>query len=213
MLGRATKKDPVWIASVAWKCSLLSVDIDRTRQMSSIFARMCGKRSLTIVPHLPPGLNCQRGLSSGVFDSDSPKTQLLGGEADAGVVYNGEAALAAREDPAFQYVLADDGCGIWFDNLAIPAGAPHPDVAHAFIDFMLEPEQSALITRDYPYSNPNTAGLEFLKTSLPDVYKAYVASAATNPSADAAAKCQPVKDVGAALPIYGDMWTQLKGGG
>jgi spermidine/putrescine-binding protein len=146
-----------------------------------------------------------------VFDSDSPKSQLLAGEVDAGVVYNGEAALLERENPDFKYLLPADGCGVWFDNLAIPTGAPHPDVAHAFIDFMLAPEQSLLVTRDFPYSNPNTAGLKLLEAELPELHAAYQASAATNPSAEAVAKCQPVLDVGAALPIYGDMWTEVKG--
>lgn len=146
-----------------------------------------------------------------VFDSDSPKTQLLAGEVDAGIVYNGEAALAARENPAFTYVLPADGCGIWFDNLAIPAGAPNPPAAHAFINYLLQPENSALITRDYPYSNPNKAGLAYVKAQMPEVWAAYEASPATNPPADAVAKCQPVKDVGAALTLYGDMWTQVKG--
>lgn len=146
-----------------------------------------------------------------VFDSDSPKSQLLAGEVDAGVVYNGEAALLGRESPDYRYVLPADGCGVWFDNLAIPAGAPHPEVAHAFIDFMLAPEQSMLVTRDFPYSNPNTAGLALLKTELPDLYAAYQASPATNPSADEVTRCQPVLDVGAALPTYGDMWTEVKG--
>lgn len=146
-----------------------------------------------------------------VFDSDSPKTQLLSGEVDAGIVYNGEAALAARENPAFTYVLPADGCGIWFDNLAIPTGAPNPPAAHAFIDFLLQPENSALITRDYPYSSPNKAGLAYVKAQMPEIWAAYEASPATNPPAEAVAKCQPVKDVGAALTLYGDMWTQVKG--
>jgi spermidine/putrescine-binding protein len=146
-----------------------------------------------------------------VYDSDSPKTQLLSGEADAGIVYNGEAALAGRENPAIKYVLPADGCGIWFDNLAIPRGAPHPDAALAFIDFVLRPENSALITRDFPYSNPNQAGLDYVRANLPEIWTSYQASLATNPPRDVVAHCQPVKDVGDALPLYGEMWTQVKG--
>jgi len=146
-----------------------------------------------------------------LYDSDSPKTQLLAGEVDVGVVYNGEAALASRENPAIQYVLPPDGCGVWYDNLAMPQDPPHPDAALAFIDFLLRPENSALITRDFPYSNPNLAGLAYVKENLPEVYAAYEASAATNPPADVVAQCQPVTDVGDALPLWGEMWTQVKG--
>jgi spermidine/putrescine-binding protein len=147
-----------------------------------------------------------------LFDSDSPKTALLGGEVDAGVVYNGEAALVARENPDFAYVLPADGCGVWFDNLAIPKGAPHKDAALAFIDFVLLPASGALITRDFPYSNPNQAALDFLRTSDPALYEAYTKSNATNPPPDAVARCVEVRDVGDALPLWGQMWTAVKGG-
>ncbi len=33
-----------------------------------------------------------------------------------------------------------DGTVIWFDMYAIPADAPHPNNAHAFINFMMKPE-------------------------------------------------------------------------
>ncbi len=146
------------------------------------------------------------------FDSDSPKTLLLSGEVDAGVVYNGEAALSERENPFIRYVLPEDGCGLWFDNLAIPKSAPHPAAAHAFIDFMLEPENSALITRDFPYSNPNQAGLDFVRERWPELWQAYEASPATNPPPEIIARCQTIEDVGDALPLYGDMWTAVKAG-
>ncbi len=37
-----------------------------------------------------------------IFDSDSPKTPLIAGDADLGVVWNGEAFLAQREMPSIQ---------------------------------------------------------------------------------------------------------------
>ncbi len=60
---------------------------------------------------------------------------------------------------------------MWFDNLAVPKGAPHADAAMAFLNFVLEPKESVLITKEFPYSNPNAAALEYLKTSDPDIYK------------------------------------------
>ena len=47
--------------------------------MSSIFSRRCGNRSLTIVPHLPPGRNSHCGLTSGfcMFDSPPPAPTVL----------------------------------------------------------------------------------------------------------------------------------------
>ena len=72
MLGREKKNEPVCIASVAWKCSLSSDFIELISAMSSICSRRWGKTSLTMVPHLPPGLNCQSGRSSFFFSRDRP---------------------------------------------------------------------------------------------------------------------------------------------
>ena len=46
---------------------------------------------------------------------------------------------------------------MWLDNLAIPKGAPHPEEAHAFIDFMLIPEMAAKNTNSTRNANGNLA--------------------------------------------------------
>jgi spermidine/putrescine-binding protein len=146
-----------------------------------------------------------------LYDSDSPKTALLSGEATVGVVYNGEATLAHQENPKITYVLPEEGAGLWYDNLAIPKGAPHKDAATAFINFALRPDMSILITRNYPYSNPNKAALELLKTQDPEAYKQYMEFSATNPPAAAVKNAKLVIDVGDATQLWDKVWTEVKG--
>jgi putrescine transport system substrate-binding protein len=50
-----------------------------------------------------------------------------------------EAGVAAD----FRYVVPKEGSVAWFDSLAIPADSPHPEAAHAFIEFMLRPDIAA----------------------------------------------------------------------
>jgi spermidine/putrescine-binding protein len=40
------------------------------------------------------------------FDSDRPKTALIAGDADLGVIWSGEASLAQAETPAVTYIAA-----------------------------------------------------------------------------------------------------------
>jgi len=147
-----------------------------------------------------------------LMDSDSPKTALLAGEVWLGLTWNGEAAIAHNENPAINYICPQEGCGIWYDNFAIPKGAPHKDAALAFLNYMLTPEASVLITKEFPYSNPNKAALELLKTQDPDTYKSYMDFAATNPSAEAIKAAHPVKDKGDATQAWDRIWTEVKGG-
>jgi spermidine/putrescine-binding protein len=146
-----------------------------------------------------------------LFDSDSPKTALLSGEVWLGQTWNGEAALAHQQNPAIDYICPKEGCGIWFDNLAIPKGAPHQDAAMAFLNFILRPDESILITKAFPYSNPNKAALDLLKTKEPDTYQAYMNFRATNPSADDIKNAHSVKDVGDATTLWDQVWTEIKG--
>jgi len=146
-----------------------------------------------------------------LFNSDDPETSLITGETWAGLVYNGNAALGHNEDENIAYICPTEGCGIWFDNLAIPKGAPHADAAMAFMNFVLDAKESVLITAEFPYSSPNAAGLEYMKANDPAAYEAYMGYSATNPAADFLALTSPVKDVGDATALYDQLWTDFKG--
>lgn len=98
-----------------------------------------------------------------VYDSDSPKTALLNGDVDLGVVWSGEAAILIKEAPGkFAYVLPKEGAHMFIDSVAIPKGAPHVEAAHKFIDYLLRPEVSRKISEDFPYTNPNVEARKLL---------------------------------------------------
>ncbi len=44
---------------------------------------------------------------------------------------------------------------MWFDSFVIPSDAPHPDAAHAFIDFMMRPEVAAANSNYVFYASGN----------------------------------------------------------
>ena len=76
--------------------------------------------------------------------------------------YNGDVRLAlmeSSEPDRWQWVLAGPKTEIWMDNWAIPVGAPHPEAAHAFIDYVLDPEVS-LKELDYIGYHTGVADIE-----------------------------------------------------
>jgi spermidine/putrescine transport system substrate-binding protein/spermidine/putrescine transport system permease protein len=98
-----------------------------------------------------------------VYDSDSPKTALLNGDVDLGIVWSGEAAILMKENPKkFAYVLPKEGAHMFIDNLAIPKGAEHIETAHKFINYILRPEVSRKISGEFPYTNPNLEARKLL---------------------------------------------------
>ena len=145
-----------------------------------------------------------------VFDSDSPKTPLVAGDVDLGIVWNGEAFLTATEAPEFKYVFPEEGSIIFYDGMAISNTAAHTDAAYAWFNYLLQGDVNWLTLVDYPYTNPNKAALDYAKDNQPEVYEAYISSPITNTPAEEFAKGHEVKDLGEALLLYDELWTEIK---
>ena len=97
-----------------------------------------------------------------VFDSDSPKTPLLAGDCDLGIVWSGDAALCYQQDHKFKYVLPAEGAHQFIDSLCVPTTAAHKADALQFIDYVLRPDVSKKISDKFPYTNPNAAARKLL---------------------------------------------------
>jgi putrescine transport system substrate-binding protein len=71
------------------------------------------------------------------------------------------------------YAIPKPGAQMWFDNLAIPKDARNVAEAHAFIDYLQEPEVAARNTNFLGYANGNLASQEFVDRAIlndPTVY-------------------------------------------
>ena len=55
---------------------------------------------------------------------------------------------------------------MWFDQLAIPADAPHPENALIFVDYMLRPQVIADATNFTYYANANKAATELVEKEI-----------------------------------------------
>lgn len=137
-----------------------------------------------------------------VYDSDSPKTALLNGDVDLGVVWSGEAAILINEQPGkFAYHLPKEGAHMFIDNLAIPKGAENVESAHRFIDYILRPDVSVQISKEFPYTNPN---LEARKLLTP----AERANPASYPPGNP--KLSTFRDIGPMAADVDKLFTDLK---
>lgn len=147
-----------------------------------------------------------------LFDSDSPKTALIAGDVDLGMTWTAEALLAQQENPAIQYIYPTEGAILWQDNWAMLKDAPHADAAYALLNYTMQGNIFWMMLRDFPYTNPNQAALDFAKANQTELFDAYMASPITNVPADAIKKGHRIGDVGEATPLYDDIWVEVKGG-
>jgi len=82
-------------------------------------------------------------------------------------------AEEAGQGNVIKYFVPKEGTIIWFDMYAIPADAPHPDNAHAFINFMMKPEVAAANSNFVNYATGNAASVPLVNEEVrndPGVY-------------------------------------------
>ena len=139
-----------------------------------------------------------------LFAPDTGQDLLLSGEVDIAMEWNGDILQAMAEDDDISYVVPREGSILWEDALAIPRGAPHPENAHAFINFILEAEAGAAIAQTIRYATPNAAA----KALLPD---SYTGNPGIFPGAETLAACEPALYMGQeAGRLYEEAWTRIR---
>ncbi|MCU0882005.1 MAG: spermidine/putrescine ABC transporter substrate-binding protein [Hyphomonadaceae bacterium] len=110
------------------------------------------------------------------FHSDDGQDLLARGEVDLVIEYNGDIAQIAAEDDDIGFVVPSEGSLKSTDCMAIPKGAPSPNNAHAFINFMLDGQVGAGIAKAIQYPTPNKAAKDLMD-------EAYKTNPITFPSA------------------------------
>ena len=82
-------------------------------------------------------------------------------------------AVEANNGVQIRYSIPREGALMWFDMLAIPVDARHPENAHRFIDYLLRPDVIAEVSDYVKYANANTAATGLLPPAIrrnPGIY-------------------------------------------
>jgi len=113
------------------------------------------------------------------FHSSEYINALANGDACVAIGWSGDVFQAkTRADEANKgvhvaYNIPKEGAPMWFDMMAIPKDAKHPDNAHQFINYLLRPEVMAGISNYVSYASANKVSLPLVDESLranPAVY-------------------------------------------
>jgi putrescine transport system substrate-binding protein len=113
------------------------------------------------------------------FHSSKYIDDLANGDLCLAMGYSGD-ILQARDRAAeaengveIAYILPKEGALRWVDVIAVPADAPHPQPAHAFINYLLTPEVIAGVSDYVAYANPNLAARALMDPEIsgdPGIY-------------------------------------------
>jgi spermidine/putrescine transport system substrate-binding protein len=137
------------------------------------------------------------------FDNEGYKAGLDSGEFLLVQGYSGDLWQVAQENDKVAIVIPKEGVSLSCDEMVIPKNAPNPKLAHAFINFLLDPEVSAENMEWMGYLCPNTAALKH-------VDKEFLQNPAVTIPADIQAKCEALEDLGADLSKWTKAWDEVK---
>lgn len=145
--------------------------------------------------------------SIATFAPDTGQTLLDQGEVNLVLEWSGDIFQVMKENPNLRYAIPKEGSIVWSDNMVIPKGAPHKELAEKFMNFILEPEVGATISNFIHFGSPNktaiaTGLIDPTDLKNPQIY----------PPSEVFAKLQYLQDVGQATALYDKAWTEVKAG-
>ena len=101
-------------------------------------------------------------------DSERYIEDLNQGKLCMAVAWLGDALGASDAGQPVEFVVPEEGSTLFIDNLVVPASARRADLAHQFIDYLMQPQVAALITSETLYPSANVDAQQFLETKLRD---------------------------------------------
>jgi spermidine/putrescine transport system substrate-binding protein len=132
------------------------------------------------------------------------KQMLIDGKAVMSLGWNGDGAAVVAKKPA-EYVVAEEGGEFWVDAYVIPKGTKNPAAAHAWIDYVYDPEHNAIETEFTYYGSP--VKRELLKPVIdPKVYS----NDDVFPAEATVAKLEPNKVTPEGTKLRDRAWTEFK---
>ena len=89
------------------------------------------------------------------YVTDEVIDAMANGEKWLAVVYSGDGAYILSENEDMGYCAPNEGTNFCVDGMVIPANATNPKLANVFMQFILEYENSLMISEEVGYASPN----------------------------------------------------------
>ena len=122
----------------------------------------------------------QRELVSPIYAGDDVIDSMISGNKSIAIVYSGDAAYIMSENPELEYFTPKQGTNLWFDSMVITNDCINTDLAHKFINFMLDNENALLNSEEVGYTSGIKEAFEEMKNGAYDGISAYVPTPTKN---------------------------------
>lgn len=138
------------------------------------------------------------------FDNEQYKTGLASGEFTLVHGYSGDISQLMQEDKEkIGWVFPSEGFSAACDEMVIPKSAQQVELAHAFINFMYDPDNASKNIQYICAAMPNTGGM----AKLPEDFRK---NEAICPPEHILNKAEVIRDLGEKNALYIKIWDAVK---
>jgi spermidine/putrescine transport system substrate-binding protein len=137
------------------------------------------------------------------FDNEQYKGAVDAGEFHLVHGYSGDLYQVVTDNPQVGILVPTEGVVIACDELVIPKDAPSVDLAHQFVDFLLQPDVAAENMEWMGFKCPNLGAYSLVKPEI-------LAHPAFTLSAEVMARSEVIYDVGLDREKYSKAWDRIK---
>ena len=139
------------------------------------------------------------------FENEQYKTGLASGEFLLTHGYSGDLMMVQAENDDIQIAIPKEGASMTFDDMVIPASAKQVELAHRFINFLLEPQSAAELTEFIYFLCPNRPSYELLAAEIREDPILF-------PPPEVVEKLEMISDLGEGNAKYARIWDEIKAG-
>ncbi|OQA29320.1 MAG: Putrescine-binding periplasmic protein precursor [Verrucomicrobia bacterium ADurb.Bin345] len=137
------------------------------------------------------------------FENEQYKTGLASGEFILVHGYNGDILQVMEENEDIAFAVPQEGTSISCDDMVIPKSAKNVELAHAFMNFLHDPEIAAENTEYIYFLCPNSSSYRLLSDEIRDDPSIFLPP-------DVRAKSEMIEDLGEDNVKYTKVWDEIK---
>ncbi|MDO5337679.1 MAG: extracellular solute-binding protein [Eubacteriales bacterium] len=146
----------------------------------------------------------QRETMDPIYAGDDVIDNMISGNKAMAVIYSGDACYIMSENPDMNYFTPSEGTNIWYDAMVLTRDCSNVELAHEFINFMLDEKSALANTQEVGYSSTVDSAFETMKNEDYKGVDAYVPDVENENNEIFGYQKPEIKQ------RYSELWTKVK---